>query len=293
MAFLFPFELRFLTLITIAFFSLAAFSQEGLELSDKELAKINRELDNPLAKRWSLVFQENFTINQGALVEGGVISNTVFFQPALPIPFGRNKVFTARPVFPLVTQPDFSEDASGAQKVSGFGDIQMATLIGPGNASGWVWGAGATFVFPTATNQNIGQGKYQAGPTVMLLHLGEKWNKGFFVQHWWSYAGDETRGDVSITDFQYILRRNFKASASSLGMGPTIRIDWNKDFNEGFTLPIGLGYSKTVRMGNIPMKMRIEPQYSIIRPDSYGSVWNIRIQIAPVIKSPFLDQGKG
>lgn len=266
-----------------------SFGQEESTLSKEELARINKELDNPLAKRWSLVFQENFTINQGDMVEGGVISNTVFFQPALPIPFGKNKVFTARPVFPLVTQPDFSADASGAKKVTGFGDIQMAALMGPGNASGWVWGAGATFVFPTATNQNLGQGKYQAGPTVMLLHLGEKWNKGFFVQHWWSYAGDDSRSDVSITDFQYILRRNFKASASSLGMGPTIRIDWNKSFNEGFTLPIGLGYSKTVRMGNTPVKMRIEPQYSIIRPNDYGSVWNIRFQIAPVIKSPFLN----
>jgi len=58
-----------------------------------------------VAKRWSLVFQENFTINQGDLVEGSVISNTVFFQP------------------------DFSEDASGIKKVSGFGDIQMVALF--------------------------------------------------------------------------------------------------------------------------------------------------------------------
>ena len=267
----------------------ACYAQDERILTDSALAAINSELDNPLAKRWSLVFQENFSINQGDMIEGGVISNSFFFQPALPIPFGRNRVFTARPVFPLVTQPDFSEDASGAKKITGFGDIQMAALMGPGNASGWVWGAGATFVFPTATNENLGQGKYQAGPTLMLFHLGELWNKGFFVQHWWSYAGDETRADVNITDFQYILRRNFKASASSLGMGPTIRIDWSKDISEGLTLPIGLGYTKTVRMGSIPVKVRVEPQYSIIRPDNYGNVWNIRIQIAPVIRSPFLD----
>ena len=72
-------------------------------------------------------------------------------------------------------------------------------------------------------------------------------------------------------------------------MGPTIRIDWSKDIEDGLTLPIGLGYTKTVRMGKTPVKMRIERQYSIIRPEDYGNVWNIRIQIAPVIKSPFLD----
>ena len=232
-----------------------------------------------------MVFQENYTINQGSAIDGNVSSNTVFFQPALPIPFGRNKVFTARPVFPIVTQPDFSADATGAKKVTGFGDIQMATIVGPGNAKGWIWGLGATFAFPTASNSNLGTGKFQAGPAIMLFHMGNSWNKGFFFQHWWSYAGDESRADVSITDFQYVIRWTF--GVSSLGMGPTLRINW-MNLDDGITLPIGLGYTRTVRMGSMPVKLRIEPQYSIIKPGSYGNLWNIRIQIAPVIKSPFL-----
>lgn len=278
-------------IIPIIFFMMlcgnVVFAQEESPLTKEDLAKINRELDNPLAKYWSLVFQENYSINQGTSIDGSVSSNTFFFQPALPIPFGNNKVFTARPVFPIITQPDFSDDATGNKKVTGFGDIQMAAIFGPGNAKGWVWGVGGTFVFPTASNNNLGKGKYQAGPTVMLFHLGENWNKGFFLQHWWSYAGDESRADVSITEFQYVIRKNF--GTWSLGTGPNIRIDWSKDWDNALIFPIGLGYTKTVRMGNTPVKMRIEPQYSIIRPEDYGNVWNIRIQIAPVIKSPFLD----
>ncbi len=278
--------MRFLFLLLLILQVTHIFAQKDIALTKSELSKINRELDNPLAKYWSLVFQENYSINQGNAVDGNVTSNTFFFQPALPIPFGKNKVFTARPVFPIVTQPDFSADNSGGKKITGFGDIQMAAIIGPGNAKGWVWGLGATFVFPTATGNNLGQGKYQAGPTVMLFHLGEKWNKGFFMQHWWSYAGDASRNDVLITDFQYVIRKNFKGW--SLGMGPTIRIDWSKEWENAVTFPIGLGYTRTLRVGNTPVKLRIEPQYSIIRPDDYGSVWNLRIQIAPVIKSPFL-----
>ena len=277
-----------LLILLILFISagLSSFAQSDVTLTKEELAKINRELDNPLAKRWSLVFQENYTINQGNAVDGNVSSNTMFFQPALPIPFGRNLVFTARPVFPIVTQPDFSADPSGGKKVTGFGDIQMATILGPGNATGWVWGGGITFVFPTASENNLGKGKYQAGPNIMLFHLTNKWTKGLFIQHWWSYAGDEKRKDVSITDIQYIIRKNF--NGWSLGMGPTIRIDW-MNIDDGVTVPIGLGYTKTIRMGNTPVKFRIEPQYSLIRPDDYGNVWNIRIQIAPIIKSPFLN----
>jgi len=78
------------------------FAQDDSTSSKEELAKINRELDNPLAKRWSLVFKENYTISQGDLLDGDITSNTFFFQPALPVPFGKNKVFTARPIFPKV-----------------------------------------------------------------------------------------------------------------------------------------------------------------------------------------------
>jgi len=37
----------------------------------------------------------------------------------------------------------------------------------------------------------------------------------------------------------------------------------------------------------MPVKLRFEPQYSIIRPDDFGTAWNFRLQITPVIPSPF------
>lgn len=272
--------------LSVTFGSVVNAQDADSTMSKVALEKLHRELDNPLAKRWSLVFQENLGINQGNLVDGKITSNTFFFQPALPIPFGRNKIFTARPVFPIVTQPDFTADASGSKKITGFGDIQMATLFGPGNAKGLVWGVGTTFVFPTASNNQLGQGKWQAGPAFMLFHLAQTWNKGVFIQHWWSFAGDKERMDVALTDFQYVIRRNF--SNWSLGMGPSIKIDWNKGWDDGVTIPIGFGYTRTALFGKTPVKIRIEPQYSIYRPSSYSNVWNIRLQVAPVIKSPFI-----
>ena len=259
------------------------FAQEQLE---SELAKINRELENPLAKRWSLVFQENLVSNGGTAINGSPLSNVLFFQPALPIPFGRNMVFTARPVFPLVTNPDFQSDPTGSSITTGFGDIQIAVLLGPGNATGWVWGLGGSFVFPTATSSQLGNGKYQAGPALMVFYLTKTWTKGIFIQHWWSYAGEELRGEVNRTDLQYIFRRNF--GVWSLGLGPTITFNWLAERNDRVTLPIGLGYTRTVRLGKLPVKMRLEPQYNLVRPQSYGAVWNLRFQLAPVIKSPFL-----
>jgi hypothetical protein len=73
----------------------------------------------------------------------------------------------------------------------------------------------------------------------------------------------------------------------SIGMGPTVVVDWEADSGNKLTLPIGLGITKTIRLGNVPVKLRFESQYSVIRPDNFGTAWNFRLQISPVIPSPF------
>ena len=253
------------------------------ELNELSLEEISRRLENPLSDLWSLTFQENLYLNTGELIEGTELSNVLFFQPFLPFPVSGDKLLIFRPVFPLVTQPVLDSDNSSK---TGFGDMQLITAFGPDRKSGIIWGMGATFKFPTASNDLLGQGKFQIGPTGLLLYLGKPWTLGLVVQHWTSIAGDESRRDTNQTDIQYIARRSIPG-AWSIGMGPTIRIDWEAPSGERLTLPIGLGITKTVRIGSTPVKMRLEPQYSIIRPDNIGTAWNIRLQFAPVIQSPF------
>ena len=53
------------------------------------------------------------------------------------------------------------------------------------------------------------------------------------------------------------------------------------------TLPIGIGLTKTIRIGEMPVKIRGEVQYSVVRPDEFGTEWTFIFRIAPVIKSPF------
>jgi hypothetical protein len=195
---------------------------------------------------------------------------------------------TLRPVFPLVTQPEFdgADPRNSYQHVTGLGDIQLLVLAGPNDGKGLVWGAGATFKFPTASDDNLGRGKYQAGPAAMLFHMGKPWVIGVLAQHWSSLAGDDVRDSVSQTDIQYIIRRSIPG-AISIGTGPTISINWEEDSDNRVTLPVGLGITKTTRWGKTPFKLRAEVHYSIISPDDFGSTWNLRLQVTPVIPSPF------
>ena len=66
-------------------------------------------------------------------------------------------------------------------------------------------------------------------------------------------------------------------------------INWNAEPENALTFPLGLGYTRTVFIGKTRVKMRLEPQYTVFRPEDYGNVWNIRFQFAPVIKSPFIE----
>jgi hypothetical protein len=163
-------------------------------------------------------------------------------------------------------------------------------LYGPDKKGGLIWGVGLSFVFPTASSAYLGSGKFQMGPAAMALSITKNWTLGAIVQHWRSVGGDPTRPDTKKTDIQYIIRKQIKGKGMSVGMGPNISINWEATDGNKVTFPIGLGITKTVKWGNTPWKLRFEPQYSIIKPDAYGTQWNLRIQIAPIIKNPFLNK---
>jgi hypothetical protein len=258
---------------------------------DAGVDEISRKLENPLTTLWSLTLQENYSVLEGDALEGSQWKNNLFFQPALPVPVGKNrdKVLIIRPVIPWVSNPVLDPDAASGVggRETGLGDIQIFVMVGPNVTRGSVWGLGATFKFPTASDDALGQGKYQVGPAAMYLNIGERWTTGLVLQHWWSVAGNKDLPDTNQTDLQYIMRRTIPGGWS-IGMGPTVSIDWEAPSGERLTFPIGLGVTKTVKWGGMPIKMRIEPQYSIIKPDGLGTTWNIRFQFTPVIKSPFM-----
>jgi hypothetical protein len=283
-----------LKIISVLLFATAACMAETgkeneLDLKTADLGEIDRQLNNPLTSIWSLTFQNNTSVKTGDAIDGKEYSNNLFFQPFLPFEVGPQKQYmlTLRPVFPLVTQPTFdaTDPRNSSGHETGLGDIQLLTLAGPNQGRGLVWGAGATFKFPTATDDVLGSGKYQAGPAGMLFYMGKPWVGGILAQHWSSFAGEDDRADTSQSDIQYIIRRSIPG-AMSIGMGPTITYDWKADSNNALTLPVGLGLTKTTRWGKTPVKLRAEIHYSIIKPEDYGTEWNFRLQITPVINSP-------
>lgn len=66
-------------------------------------------------------------------------------------------------------------------------------------------------------------------------------------------------------------------------MSPNITYNRKADGGDAWTVPVGLGVSRTVHMGNMPVKLALEGQSMVIHPNDYGPRWNIRFTITPVI----------
>ena len=284
--------------------------KEASQKPDLEL--LSKKAANPLSDLWLLWSQNDTSFLQGDLLPEDKILNSYKFQPIMPVPmFGGAWNFLIRPIIQVQSVP-LDSDASklfGVNgetiiedtklsniagdpfgRTTGLGDSVLLTLVGPNRIDGFIWGVGASQIFPTATKDVLGQQKWQAGPAVLLARMGKKpgdFNLGLLPQHWWSYAGDDDRKKTSLTDIQYFI--NYKANTTALiGMAPNIRINWKADKSKNkFTIPIGLGYNDMAFMGKLPFRYGVEMQYSIIRPDNAGTKWNIRVYFIPIVPNLF------
>ncbi len=181
-------------------------------------------------------------------------------------------------------------------RTSGFGDMIYLGLAspkegikhGPGQTS--VWGLGLGQTFPSATDDVLGSGKWSMGPAAIYAYLGQKWKLGGLLQTYFSYAGDRKRNDVTQMNLQLFYYYSI-TDTISIGAGPNIIADFEADSGDKWTVPIGIGISKTLQIGKVPVRFAVEYYGSVVRPDTIGATHDLRFMIIPAIPAgliPFL-----
>jgi len=212
-----------------------------------------------------------------------------------------------RPVIPInsfetVGGVDISTNTTPAiigvnfERETGLGDIVLWTAFSNQYKAPNIFGFGTTMMFPTATEDMLGTGKYSAGPMALAFHLSDKWVLGTVAQHWWSYADHEEnitvntdlgpvnvkRPDVNLTDIQYVLRYRY-SPLTNIGMAPNIRYNWETD---ELSLPVGIGFDTLIKLGPLPVKIGLEAYYYVEQDDKFGPEWQLRFLFVPVLPSP-------
>jgi len=260
------------------------------------LAEVARQVNNPIGPLLQVTFDNEILGLRGGGLAGVEPSYAGSLEPHGPIPLDRiglgrfewaeNFQIAAQMIVPFVETVPGPRGLGGVARKSGFGDIQLGAVIAPNRRSGFLWGIGPTFVLPSASDDALGQGKWQAGPAAVAGYMGEKWTAYLLAQQWWSFAGSRARADTNQLCLNYVLLRNLPGRWV-VGMQPTMSVDWTASSDDAVQFPVGLGVGKTVRIGSLAIQFWLEADYYAVRPAAAtGPRWGVDLQITPVFSVP-------
>jgi hypothetical protein len=166
--------------------------------------KLLTTFQNPVGNLISVPFQNNtnFPIGQFSRVQ-----DVLNIQPVIPFHVTEDWIIISRWITPVVYQPNLQRGAGGA---NGLGDLNPSLFLSPAHPGKLIWGIGPTFLFPTATDPTLGQGKWGAGPSIVLLTQPGHWTIGFLSNNIWSIGGERHRTQVNQFLTQYFVNYNLK-----------------------------------------------------------------------------------
>ena len=244
-------------------------SWTAIPIMADDKADLAKKSQNPIANMISLPFQNNTTFGVGP-AEGTV--NTLNIQPVYPFSVGKVNIIN-RFILPVVWQ---GELVPGQGSQFGLGDLSYTAFLSPAKPAKWTWGAGPSFLIPTATDERLGTGKWSAGIGGVVLTIQGKWVIGVLAQNVWSFAGDADRDDVDFLLAQYFINYNLK-KGWYLSSAPIITADWTAESGEKWTVPFGAGVGKIAHIGNLPVDMQAQLFYNVVSP-TFGGDWTLRLQ---------------
>jgi hypothetical protein len=247
--------------------------------SDKAADEVNKQLSNPISSIWALQLQQNtYWLNRP---ERNVVN--LQFQPVLPLSLTDDWNLITRPVFQVMNSTPYVNKSGNLHRVTGFGDTILATILSPSPkvAGPWLFGAGPSFIFPTASNSRLGQNKWQIGPAGVFGYVGDKWLAGVFPQQWFSYGGPGPQ-TISQMNMQYFFVY-LPGHGWGLGTSPNMLVNWYASDSNKVTFPLGLNVSKVVWLGPLPVKFLVQGQYMPVHPEVAGQKWDLQFAITPVI----------
>jgi hypothetical protein len=251
----------------------------GKTPSANELAK---EISNPVTSLWQLQLQfNNMKLESGNTPVSDEWVNSLYFQPVLPVSLTEKWNLITRPVFTLYNSVPEPTGPTSSKRTTTFGDTTLATVLSPAGTEPWIFGAGPTWIFPTAGSDFTGQDKWQVGPAVGGGYITSKFMFAAFAQQWWSFAGDDDRRATSQLSLLPLIYR-FWGDGWSVGYSGNILADWKAPSGEQWTVPLGASLGKVVWFGKLPVQIQLGAQYFAVRPTG-GPEWNFQLQLTPVI----------
>lgn len=247
---------------------------------------LSKQSQNPVGSLAAAPFQFNF--NTGGFLQDRTLM-VLNFQPVMPFRLDKNYNVIVRPIVPYVSVPLLLGESRG-----GFGDAQLQLYLAPAKGN-LIWGIGPSFSFPTATNAFVSTGSWAAGPNAVLSLTTGKWVLGVLALNLWTFADDgDLIDEVDFLDIDPLLDRDGDREVNQLtiqpfinwnfGTGwalstaPVITSDWDKSSGNRWTVPLGMGISRTTLLGTRPIILIGRYYHNVVRSD-FGAANQVQIQV--------------
>jgi hypothetical protein len=227
-----------------------------------------RESENPVSRLISLPFQSNLNFGVGP---GRDLQYVLNIQPIIPTYLGAGWNLIHRPIIPIIAQP---EPVAGQGGAFGLGDVQYQLYLSPDTKRGFIWGLGPVVSFATATDTLLGSGRSSIGPTGVALFVGGPWVVGVLMNQLWSFSANPDAPSVSQMTIQPLINFNFP-NDWYLAATPVMTSNWKADGGEKWTIPVGGGGGKIVKLGGQPINLQLQAFWFAAHPDN-GPRWSLR-----------------
>ena len=232
-------------------------------------AEMARKLQDPLANIKALMTDNDVLFDTGQ----DETSYSFQLQPVYAIPFekaGFNLV--NRGVFPILGMAPGSQKPIVGEPLPpgdglewGLGDSMLQFFFSPRNESAWKWGVGPVLSLRTRTNERLSGPGWGAGPIAVLVgNIGESLSTAFIGGHVW---GEED--GFSTTILQPMIFYNIPGAPGwTINYSNIIAYDWNASSGNEWTVPLGLGGSKTVATkSGLGIDYLLGYYYNVARPE--------------------------
>lgn len=191
---------------------------------------------------------------------------------------GQGNEFLVRPIVPVAAKGFIPsslvrvelELLSLPNGRTGLGDSQFIYWSFPGYHEGSKIkiGIGPVIVAPSATNRYAGQGQWQVGPSSIVIYTGiPKLILGVIEDNPITVTGERTRPGQNASTLEPLVVKVLPKDYF-LRFDPYWVFDWKE--HGSATLPINLGFGRTIKLGNQQVNTYIQPEYLARQPPYPG-----------------------
>lgn len=218
--------------------------------------------NNPLTPALGVNVQDQYAFSYYGLDDSD--SNALLLRGVLPHKlFGWPQILRA--TVPIVTSPD---EPLGSE--TGLGDFNVFDIL-LFKAGPLELGVGPQLTVPSATDDRLGTGKWQAGAALLAI-APQSWGLlGALVTYQHSFAGDDDRPTQSSLQAQPFVIYNLPG-----GFYLRSTATWSFDLERGdYNIPVGLGVGKVWKLaGGTTLNLFAEPQYTVAH-EGVAPQWQI------------------